>query len=48
MPDEKLNPFKIAQQQLDQTAKILDLEPVLHEACAGPCGRFMFPFGQNG
>ena len=36
MSDDKLNPFKIAQQQLDETAKILNLEPVLHELLRWP------------
>ena len=36
MPNDKLNPFKIAQEQLDQTAQILKLEPALHEALRWP------------
>ncbi len=36
MPDEKLNPFKIAQQQLDEAAKILGLDPGTHAALREP------------
>ncbi len=36
MPTEKLNPFKIAQQQLDTAAKILNLDPQIHEALRWP------------
>ena len=36
MPEEKLNPFKIAQQQLDEAAKILGLDPGTHAALREP------------
>lgn len=36
MPEEKLNPFKIAQQQLDEAAKILNLDPGTHAALREP------------
>ncbi|EQB62840.1 MAG: Glutamate dehydrogenase [candidate division Zixibacteria bacterium RBG-1] len=36
MPTEKLNPFKIAQQQLDTAAKILNLDPEIHQALRWP------------
>lgn len=36
MVEEKLNPFKIAQQQLDEAAKILGLDPGTHAALREP------------
>jgi len=36
MPEEKLNPFKIAQQQLDEAAKILGLDSGTHAALREP------------
>lgn len=33
---EELNPFKIAQEQLDKAAKIMDLEPSLHQILREP------------
>lgn len=33
---EELNPFKIAQQQLDDAAKIMDLDPAVHEYLREP------------
>jgi len=36
MPEEKLNPFKIAQQQLDEAVKILGLDPGTHAALREP------------
>src|SRR5574341_2285685 len=36
MSNDKLNPFKIAQQQLDAAAEILKLDPQIHQALRWP------------
>lgn len=35
-PDESLNPFKISQQQLDEAATVLKLDPAVHELLRWP------------
>ncbi|MCD6554794.1 MAG: glutamate dehydrogenase [Chloroflexi bacterium] len=41
---EELNPFKIAQQQLDEAAKILKLDPALHALLREPMREFHVSF----
>ena len=44
MMTEELNPFKIAQQQLDEAAKILKLDPATHALLREPMREFHFNF----
>jgi glutamate dehydrogenase (NAD(P)+) len=39
---ETLNPFEIAQQQLDATAKLLKLDPATHELLRWPRREYKF------
>jgi glutamate dehydrogenase (NAD(P)+) len=36
----ELNPFKIAQSQLDEAAQIMDLDPAVHELLRWPLREF--------
>ncbi len=42
MPDEELNPFAIAQAQLDEAAEILQLDPIMHMFLREPMREFHF------
>lgn len=41
---ENLNPFAIAQAQLDEAARILQLDPDMHAFCASQCVNFILRY----